>query len=60
MTKLIYLDECASKYRHDTWVYLLSEGDYAISQTETLNKNMRQTIYLTRQQLEHILKEEEV
>ena len=58
--KLIYIDECGDKYRHDTWVHLIDKGGYAINQTETLNKNRHHTIYLTRQQLEQILKEEAV
>ncbi len=60
MAKLIYLDQCADKYKRDTRVHLIGKGNYAINQTETLNKKMSHTVYLTRQQLEQILKEEEV
>ncbi len=60
MEQLIYLDQCADKYKHDTWVHLIGKGNYAINQTETSNKNIHHTIYLTRQQLEQILKEEEI
>ena len=60
MNKLIYVEEHEDKYKKDTWVELLDKGHYAITQTERLNKRIRHTVFLTRQQLKEILKEQEV
>ncbi len=58
--KLIYLERHAGEYENDTWVRLIGDGHYAIGQTESFNKKIHHVIYLTRQQIEQILKEEEV
>jgi len=44
------------------YVYLAEDrrSNYAISQTESLNKSMHHTIFLTRRQINKILKEKEV
>jgi hypothetical protein len=57
--KLIYLKEGGER-EQDTWVKRIGDGHYAITQTETFNKKMHHTIYLTRAEMEQILKEEEV
>lgn len=59
--KLIYLDENEDKYRKDTWVELIGEGNYAITQSGVLSgKGTHSIVYLTRQQIENILQEQEV
>ncbi len=61
MTKLIYLKTSPEKYERDTWVELIGEGHYAINQTGWgSDKGKTNLVYLTRQQIEEILKEQEV
>lgn len=60
MGKLIYVDEHPETYKHDTWVELIGEGHYAITQTTGFDKKQTLYIYLTRKQMEAILKEEEI
>lgn len=59
--KLIYLEEHEDKYLRDTWVELIGDGLYAITQTGCLSgKGERRIVYLTHKQLEEILMEQEV
>ncbi len=59
--KLIYLEESEDKYLSDTWVELIGEGNYAITQTGYGSyKKQHFVVYLSRKQIEQILKEEEV
>ena len=58
--KLIYIEEHLEKYKRDTWVELISNGHYAITQTDGFEKKTQSIVFLTRQQIEQILKEEEV
>ena len=59
-TKLIYVDEHPETYQCDTWAELIGEGHYVITQTMCFDKKQTHYIFLTRKQMEVILKEEEV
>ena len=50
----------SGKYKRETYVLLIGEGNYAVTQTELFNPKMEHTIYLTHQDLTEILKEHPV
>ena len=59
--KLIYLEKNENQYLRDTWVELIGEGSYAITQTGFGSEKKRHhLVYLSRRQIEQILKEEEI
>ena len=60
--KLIYRENHAEQFLKDTWVELIGEGNYAILQSGTgaYKKLITNVIYLSRKQIEEILKEQEI
>lgn len=59
--KLIFCEEHNDNFLRDTWVALIGEGNYAITQTGWGSAKKEQyLIYLSRKQIEEILKEQEV
>jgi len=59
--KLIYCEAHKEEYLRNTYVELIGDGDYAVTQTGIKsNKWQHSVIYLSRKQIAEILKEQEV